>query len=80
MAGDAEQRKKMMIGIVAVVAILGAGVGLGYYYDLFGSKGSQAPAQPALSSLPPEIQDAAKKQEEAQAAQKKNAKRPPAGS
>ncbi len=76
MAGS-EQQKKMMIGVVALIAIVGAGIGLAYYYDLIpsGSK-PQGNAAPQITDLPPAQQEEAKKAEAARQADLNNPKKP----
>lgn len=81
MSGSPDQKKKMMIGIVAFVAIVGAGGMLAYYYDLFpGSHAAPAgTGAPDISTLPPQVQEDARRQEEARK-QDEIKKRPKAGS
>jgi len=55
MAADPEQKKKMIMGAVAVVAILGVGAILANYYGLFGSSGAGVPkpvTEDALAQTP----------------------------
>lgn len=81
MSGNQEQKKKMMIAVVAVVAIVGAGGMLAYYYDLFpGSSKPQGSGAPDISTLPPQMQEEARKAEEAAKADAKNPRKPKAGS